>query len=55
MNRKQEIVAMLQILLDSIRHCDNPKNALLEGVRPDSVRFVLSEAIALVKGEKNDY
>ena len=52
MNRKQETVAMLQILFNSIRHCDNPKNALLEDVRPSSVRFVLSEAIALLKGEK---
>ena len=54
MNRKQETVEMLQILLDSIRHCDNPKNALLEGVRPDNVRFVLSEAIACLKGEENE-
>lgn len=50
MTRSEECREMLRTLLDGIRNHDDPKNTIIEDCSPDSARFVLNLAIAMLGG-----
>lgn len=51
-DRPAETLEMLKILYNSIRHSDNAMNCILEDIRPDSARFVISQAIRVIESLK---
>ena len=48
-DRAAEVLEMLELLYNSIRHSDNVKNCILENVRPSSAKFVIREAIGVIE------
>ena len=48
-DRAAEVLEMLELLYNSIRHSDNVKNCILENVRTSSAKFVIREAIGVIE------
>lgn len=52
MDNKQEVIQMLEVLWEQIDWTQSArKKTVLKDINPDSVKFVLKEAIELIKEE----